>query len=460
MQKRLPSFTGIPCANFAFTAAALFLLLIFALPAQALEIQEVIGPKTGVKAWLVEEHKLPIISMRMAFQGGGEQDPADKQGLAMLTMALLTEGAGPYDAAAFQKRLSDRSISMDFDVGRDELTGALKCLSSDKEEAFSLLHMALANPRFDKPEVERFRAKQLAGIRRQFADPPWQARYALFSHLFANHPYSQRILGTTQTLQSITHEDIKGFARKRLARDTMTVAVAGDITPEDLAVELDKIFVGLPERATFNYIPEVSEPKDTPLVLVRREGTQTDILFGALGPKRQDPDYYAVEIANYILGGGGFSSRLMQNLRDKKGLTYGIQTYLAPADKAGLVIGSTAIDNPKASEALALIRDTMRGFFEAGPTEKEIGAAKDYLTGAMPLALTSTSAIAAILVEMQRENLGMDYIDRYGKIIRSVTKADIDRAIERYFNPDKMTFVMVGKPEDVAPTQAKETVRQ
>lgn len=422
-------------------------MVVFSAAAHALDVQEVVGKKSGVKAWLVEDHKLPIIALRLAFQGGSEQDAADKQGLAVLTMDALTQGAGPYGAAAFQQQLADRSISMAFSAGRDELEGGVKCLTADKAVAFELLRLALTRPRFESWDIERLRAQQLSGIRHQFSDPKWQARFALYSQIFAGHPYSQRRLGTTETLKALTRDDVKDFAARHLARDTVTVAVAGDISAEALAEALDRIFMGLPAKAQLNAVSDVPDFGETPSVLVRREGTQTDLLFALSGPKRDDPDYYAVEIANYILGGGGFSSKLMQELRDSKGLTYGISTDVAPSQHVGLILGHAAVANAKTGEALDVIRSTMRRLYGEEPSVRDVDAAKDFLTGSMPLALTSTEKIAALLVAMQRENLGRDYLDRYNGLIRGVTAADIARVLERYFNPDKMALVAVGKPE-------------
>ena len=245
-----------------------------------------------------------------------------------------------------------------------------------------------------------------------------------------------------------------------MARDHLTVAVAGDITPAELAERLDALFADIPAHAVLTTIGDVQEQTATPTILVRREGTQTDILFALPGIKRDNPDWYALEIANYILGGGGFSSRLMQDVRDKKGLTYGINTALSPAEHAGLVLGHAAVDNPKTAEALETIRDTMRRFHDDGVTAHEITAAKDYLTGSQPLALTSTDKIAAALVGMQRDKLERDYLDRYGNSIRSVTPDDIARVIEHFFAPEKATWVMVGKPDGIAATQTKESVKQ
>ena len=445
---------------FVFTQLVAVLLLVSCASAHAVEIQQVTGAKSGVTAWLVEDHKLPIIAMHLAFEGGTEQDPADKQGLENLMAEALTEGAGALPAAAFQQELADHSIALGFLAERDEIDGHLKCLSTDKQKAFDLLHLALTKPRFDAADIERLRAQQMASMRQQFADPNWQARYALLSQLFGTHPYGQRRLGTTQTLKALTREDLRVFATHHLARDHLTVAVAGDITPAELAERLDALFADIPAHAVLTTIGDVQEQTATPTILVRREGTQTDILFALPGIKRDNPDWYALEIANYILGGGGFSSRLMQDVRDKKGLTYGINTALSPAEHAGLVLGHAAVDNPKTAEALETIRDTMRRFHDDGVTAHEITAAKDYLTGSQPLALTSTDKIAAALVGMQRDKLERDYLDRYGNSIRSVTPDDIARVIEHFFAPEKATWVMVGKPDGIAATQTKESVKQ
>ena len=436
------------------------LLLFFPVDAHAVDIQQVVAPKSGVKAWLVENHKLPIVALHLAFEGGSEQDPVDKQGLGTLMTSALTEGAETYTATAFQQELADHSIALNFAAERDEIDGGLKCLSADKPKAFELLRLALTKPRFAVADIERLRARQLASMRQQFADPDWQARYAMLSQIFAGHPYGQRHLGTMQTLQAITQSDIQNFAAHHLARDNVTIAVAGDMTAAELSAALDDIFADVPAHAALTPIADVHAVSETPVVLVRREGTQSNVLFAMQGPKRDDPDWYAAEIANYILGGGGFSSRLMHDVRDKKGLTYGVGTSLSPSEHAGLIFGQSAVDNPKVSEALAVMRETMRHLRDDGATLPEIAAAKDYLTGAQPLALTSTDKIAGLLVYMQREKLGRDYLDRYGDIVRGVTAEDIARVIKRWFDPDKMTLVMVGKPDGITPTQIKDVVKQ
>ncbi len=430
-----------------------------ALPANATTIQEVTS-RSGVKAWLVEDHKLPLVALQFAFRGGVEQDPVDKQGLANLTMDLVTEGAGQYDASAFQQQLADNSVALHVSAERDALTGSLKSLSADKDKAFGLLHLALTQPRFEPKDIERLKAEQLAGLRVQFGNPGWQARYALFRQIFGDHPYGERRLGSVKSLSRLQRGDIIAFAKDHFARDNLVVAVAGDITPKDLATALDKIFGDLPRHAKLKPVGEINLPAQPVVILVPREGTQTELLFAMAGPKRDDPDWHAAEIANYILGGGGFSSRLMQDVRDKKGLTYGIDTGLAPMVHGGLIVGDAATDNPKTAEAWDIATATMKRFYEDGPTEKEINAAKDFLTGELPLAMTSTDKIAGLLVGLQLDNLDIHYLDQRNERIRATSADDIDRVIKRWFNPAGLTLSMVGKPDGITPTLTQPLVRE
>jgi zinc protease len=438
--------------------ALILALILFAVPVRAADIQEVTS-RSGVTAWLIEDHKLPLVSMHFAFRGGLEQDPADKQGLATLTMDLLTEGAGEYDAAAFQQELADHSITLHFDAGRDDLGGSLKCLSSDRQMAFGLLRDALAKPHFDAESVERMRAAQMAALQSQFGNPGWQARYALFQRIFGGHPYGERRLGSPKTLVSITRNDIVNFAAHHLARDNLVVAVAGDMTRQQLAAALDQMFGDLPKHAHLAHVNEIVWPDMPASILVSRAGTQTELLFAMPGPKRKDPDWFAAEIANYVLGGGGFSSRLMHDVRDKKGLTYGISTDLSPMEHGGLIVGEAATDNPKTAEAWETARDTMHEFYDNGPTDEEITAAKDYLTGSLPLMMTSTDEISGLLVDIQLQRLGREYLDRRNDMIRAVTKDDVQKAVHRWFNPDSVTLSMVGSPDNMQPTITREQTR-
>ena len=435
-----------------------FIIFLGTSGAQATTIQEVTSPK-GVRAWLVEDDKLPILSMSFAFRGGVEQDPASKQGLADLTMALMTEGAGPYDAAAFQQQLANHSIEMRFAASRDVLTGQIKMLRAESDPGFDLLREVLIQPRFDAKAFDDKKDQQLTELKMQFANPGWQARYGLFRFIFRDHPYGQRHLGSIKSLASLTREDVRKFAADHLAQDNLVIVIAGNISAQELRGKLDHVFGGLPQHNKNTPVAEVHWPVQGAKILIPRDGTQTQFLFSMPGPKRNDHDWYAAEIANYILGGGGFSSRIMQDVRDKKGLTYGIDLSLNPMQHAGLIVGEASVDNPKALQAWDTIEETMRHFYNDGASAKEITAAKDFLTGALPLSMTSTDRIASVLLSIQLEDLGVDYLEHRNQLIRDVTEEDVDRVIHRWFDPDYMTLVMVGQPESLMSNQTQALVR-
>ena len=442
---------------------ALLFIVVWLVPRQTfantLPIQEVISPH-GIKAWLVYDNKLPLIAIRFAFRGGVEQDPADKQGLAELTTSLLTEGAGPYDAEAFQQKLADESILLGISAERDVLSGTLKTLRSTRSSAFSLLRLALTEPRFDPDAIERARRQQQTAIRFQLGKPEWQARQALFAAIFHDHPYAMRRLGTTATLANITRDDIKAFAGQHIARDNLLIAVTGDMAPEELAKELDNVFDGLPAHAQLTPIADVAWPEKTATILIPREGTQTEMLFASPLLKRDDPDWYAADIVNYILGGGGLTSRLMRDVRDRKGMTYSIGTGLAPMDHTSMLMGNAATDNAKAGEAWELMQQVWRDLYAKGVSEDDLTAAKDYLTGSLPLAMTSTDAIAGVLLGIQLDRFGIDYLDRRNALIRQVSMDDVNRVIRRWFNPSHLTLSLAGNPEGLKPTTTKEAAEE
>ncbi|MCL2469263.1 MAG: insulinase family protein [Alphaproteobacteria bacterium] len=431
----------------------LFFLLLLLWPVHAHAestpvIQRIKSPK-GLEAWLIEDHKLPLIAFQFAFEGGVETDSPDKQGLSVLMASLLTQGAGSYDEKAFQDALAAASIALDVEAGRDRITGTMKTLARNKDEAFKFLALALTSPRFEQSSFVRLK-RQMQTLRKiQSAKPAWMSRYTLYRHIFQAHPYSQRALGTAQSLEALTREDIKTHHANLLARDNLSVAVVGAITAQELAPLLDQIFGALPEKSTRPNIPPVVWPKAPARTLVKRQGEQTEILFAAPMLPRHDPDWHAAQIANYILGGGGFTARLMTALRAHQGLTYGISTDLIAMEKASLLIGSVATGNTQVRPALDLLQTVWQDFYKNGAAEPEITAAQDFLTGSLPLSLTSTDAMAAMLLAMQTQKLGMDYLARYKERVRAVTKDQVQRVIQKWFDPQQLSFAMAGAPDNV-----------
>ena len=413
---------------FSAPALVLFALAFVAIgPARAVEVQRVVSPG-GIEAWLVEDHGNPIISLDIAFRGGAALDPAGKEGLANMVSGLIDEGAGDLDSQAFQGALEDRSISLRFSAGLESFTGGLVTLSEHRALAFRLLRLALTEPRFDEEPVRRIRAQILAGLERQAEDPDHIARRTMSRMLFPSHPYGRPRSGTPESVAAISAQDLYGFVARRLARDNLVIGVVGDITPQDLARALDETFLALPAVSKPVAIAEAVPQGTGDLVVVDRDQPQSVVAFGHAGLKRDDPDYYAAYVANHILGGGGFSSRLYREVREKRGLAYSVYSYLHPLDHAGLVMGGVATQNGRVATTLEVLRDEWRRMAEQGPSAAELDAAKTFLTGSFPLRFSSSGRISGMLVGLQLQHLGIDYIDRRNSLIDAVTLEDARQA--------------------------------
>jgi len=420
-------------------------------PAQAVEIERVKSPG-GTEAWLVRDHTNPIISMRFAFRGGSALDPAKLGGLANMAASLLDEGAGDIKAKAFQGALDDLAITLRFDAGRDRLGGRLVSLTENRVTAFKLLKLALTRPRFDSEPVERIRSQILAGIRQDSEDPGAIASKSLFKRLFPSHPYGRLRSGTATSVAAITRDDLIAFTRRRLGKNNLIIGVVGDITPKTLAAVLDNVFGALPDTAAAWDIPEAEPESDGRIQVVEKNIPQSSIVFADRGLKRNHPDFYAAYLMNYILGGGGFTSRLYNTIRDKRGLAYSVYSGLHPLDRAGLLFGGAGTTNAKVSDTLDLLRREWARMADSGVTEQELADAKTYQTGSYPLRFASSDSIAAMLVGIQMDDLGIDYMDRRNGLIEAVTIDAVNRVAKTLLRPDRLSFVIVGKPNGVKST--------
>jgi zinc protease len=431
---------------------ALVLILFAGLPARAVEVQRVVSPG-GVEAWLVEDHLNPIVSLDLAFRGGTALDPEGKDGLANLAAGLLDEGAGPLDSQAFQTRLADLSIRLSFSAAPDTFRGTLGTLTENRDAAFELLRLALTEPRFDPEPVERIRAQILAGVRRDAEDPDRIAGHTLMRLFFPEHPYGRPTRGTAETVAALSAEDLRRFVAEHLGRDNLKIAVVGDITAAELAPLLDETFGGLPAAAAPARVADVAPQGGGEVVVVRKDIPQSVVVLGHAGLPRDDPDFYAAYVVNYILGGGGFSSRLYEEIREKRGLAYSVRAYLSPRDHAALLIGGVATENGQVGQSLALIREEWARMAESGPSAEELAAAKTFLTGSYPLRQSSTGRIAGMLLSFQLDDLGIDYINRRNRHIEAVTLEDARRVARRLYREDLLTVVVVGRPEGIEATR-------
>ena len=431
---------------------AVLLCVLFATPqAYAVTIERVLS-LGGIEAWLVRDHTNPIITMRFAFRGGAALDPEGREGLANMVSTLLDEGAGDLDSKIFQGRLEDLVITLRFDAGRDNFGGRLRTLVENKATAFELLTLALTRPRFDAEPLERIRSQIFSSLRQEAEDPNTIAGKTLFKTLFPAHPYGRPVDGTLESVATITQTDLKGFVKRRLAKDNLAIGVVGDITAEALKTVLDKTFGGLPAKAWAWAIPEAALKGQGRTVVVTKPAPQSAIVFADKGPKRQDPDFYAAYVMNHVLGGGGFTSRLYNTVREKRGLAYSVYSALHPLDRAGLIFGGAGTANKSVSETIAVMRGEWTRMATQGMSEKELADAKTFLTGSYPLSFTSSDRIASMLIGIQMDNLGIDYPDRRNGLIEAVTLDDVNRLAKELLRPDQLTVVVVGRPDGVKST--------
>ena len=388
------------------------------------------------------------MSLSMRFVGGAAGDPEGKEGLANLVSGLLDEGAGDLDSQAFQTELEDFAIRLSFDAGRDSFSGSLKTLTEHRERAFELLRLAISEPRFDAEPVERIRSQIQASLRRRLDDPDRLASRNWFQRAFAGHVYARPVEGTIESLDAIGVDDLQAFVDSRLARDNLLIGVAGDIKADALGPLLDHAFGGLPAEAEPLATTPVT-PAAEGVSVVRQNVPQSKVLFGQKGLEREDPDFYAAYVANHILGGGGFTSRLTKEIREDRGLAYSVYSYLYPTEFAPIWLGGLGTGNASVSQALDLVRREVARMAEGDIGEAELQDAKTYLTGSFPLRLTSNDRIAGLLVSMQVNDLGVDYLEKRNGFIEAVTLDDLKRVAARLYDPDALLTVVVGDPPDL-----------
>jgi zinc protease len=417
---------------------------LVSIPARAATIQDILSPK-GIKAWLVEDYTVPVISMNIAFEGGAAQDSEGKAGLANFMSGLLDEGAGPLDSRAFQAKLEDLSINLSFDAGGDAFYGNLRTLQQNAGEAFELFRLAVTEPRFDAEPVERIRGQVMANLRQAESNPNEMVGKLWAQALFGEHPYGKPLEGTPESVAKLSAEDLKKFHARTMARDNLHVVIVGAIDRKSAEAALDTMFSALPEHAQLEPVAEIV-PKVGATSHLALSVPQTAIRLGGIGIKRDDPDFITAYIADQILGGGTFSSRLYVKVREERGLAYSVGSGLIPYDHSGATIVATSVDAANAQTALQIMLDEIRRFAAEGPTEAELAAAKDFLVGNFALRFDSSQKIARNLLQFQLDDLGIDYIERRNDLIRAVTIEDIRRVAKRIYG-GPVSVVTVGPGE-------------
>jgi zinc protease len=425
------------------------ILVVWGVVARAeVDIQEITTP-SGIEAWVVEERSIPFVALEIRMEGGGSLDREGKRGAVNLMMALLEEGSGDMDARAFQEAREGLAASFGFDAYDDSVSISAKFLTENRDEAVALLRQAIVDPRFDADAVERVRAQVLSGLASDAKNPNRLATDAFYAAAFPGHPYGSDMSGTVESVSALTADDLFDAHRDTVNRARLHVSVVGDISAEEAGVMIDTLLGDLPTDAP--PLPnDVAFGLPGGITVVDFATPQSVALFGHEGMKRDDPDFFAAYVMNHILGAGGFESRLMTEVREKRGLTYGVATYLVPRDHAEMVLGRVASANDRIGEAIAVIRSEWARIATEGVTPEELDAAKTYLTGEYPLRFDGNGPIADIMVGMQQVGLAPDYVLNRNDFIEAVTLEDVNRVAAYLLRPDALHFTVVGQPEGLA----------
>jgi zinc protease len=432
--------------------AAVLALPLFGAPALATTIERVVSPG-GIEAWLVHEPAVPMIAVDFAFSGGAAQDSGGKSGTATMVASLLDEGAGELDSKTFHARLENKAIELGFQAERDTVRGTLRTLSQNRQEAFDYLRLSLTVPRFDDTDVEIIRAQILSNLRRATTSPSDIANLRWWQIAFADHPYGRPVSGSLESVPTITVGDLRDYTRRVLARSNLKIAVVGDIDAEGVKAMLDRVFGGLPAEPDLKPVANVAPQGLGQRVVVKVDVPQAVVAFGGPGIARKDPDFMAAYIVNHILGGGAFSSRLYQEVREKRGLAYSVYDSLVWLNHSALFLGGTATRADRAGETLDVIDKEIHRLAQSGPTADELAKAKSYLNGSFALNLDTSSKIAALLVQLQLDGLGIDYFTRRPEMINAVTLDDAKRVAKRLLDGG-MLVTVAGRPEGLASTNA------
>lgn len=417
------------------------------LSAGATTIERVVSPR-GIVAWLVHEPSVPLIALDFAFRGGATQDPPGRAGVANMATSLLDEGAGDIDSDNFHERVESKAIELNFTATRDYVSGSLRTLSENQDEAADLLRLAITAPRFDEPDVERVREQTLSGLRRATQSPNELASERWWATAFAGHPYAQPPRGTLQSVPAVTADDLRNFVRKVFARDTLKIGIVGNIDAAAAGELVDRVFGDLPAKSELSPVANAIPQGLGQRISISLDVPQSVLMIGGAGILRKDPDFIPAFVLNHILGGSAFSSRLYKEVREVRGLAYSVYSAVMPLDYAALFVSGTATRSDRTTQTLEVMEAEIRKLAETGPTEDELAKAKSFLTGSYALRFDTSAKIAQQLVQIQLDDLGIDYIDKRNSLVEAVTMADVKRAAKRLLDGN-MLITVVGRPQAV-----------
>jgi zinc protease len=419
---------------------------------RAVPVQQIVSPR-GVKAWLVEDYAVPLVSIEFALKGGAAQDPPGKAGAATLLAGLLDEGAGPLDSQAFHRALDEKAVEISFSSDRDHISGRMRSLVRNLDRAAELLRLAVNEPRFDEEPFVRVREHFNATLRREAKDPSSLAWRTWRARTFPNHPYGAPARGTLESLAAMERGDIVALAKRLVTRGALHVAIVGAIDAARATKLLDHVFADLAPESVLTPVADIEPAGLGGVEIVDLDVPQSTIRYGRPGIKRHDPDRMTAVVLTHILGGGtGLSSRLFREVREKRGLAYSVDASLAALDHAAFLHGGTSTKNERAKESLDVIRNEILDLAESGPNEDELEKGKKYLVGSYALRFDTSAKIAGQLVHIQMDGYGPEWLVERNRQIEAVTAAEAKRVARRLFGDGALSVVAVGRPAGLSPS--------
>ncbi|MFN3614835.1 MAG: M16 family metallopeptidase [Rubrimonas sp.] len=435
--------------SFAPLAALGFVGWLAAAPAQAAAPIQTLTSPGGIDFWLVEEQTIPMVAVEIDFRGGARTDADDKAGAASFMAAMMTEGAGERDSVAFSEAAQLLGVRLGVSADRDSVSVSARMLADNLQDSVALIREALTAPRFDDEPMARVRAQTLSSIRSGEADPNTLASQAWFAAAFPGDPYGRPTIGTAETVAALTAQDLRDAHGRLLTRANAIVGVVGAIDAQAAGEMLDALMGDLPEGPAPESLPPVAVAAEPGVTVIPFDAPQSTVMFGHEGPLRDDPDFIPIFVMNHILGGGGFTSRLTTEVRERRGLAYSVYAYPAPFDRAGVYLGGVGTANARVAESIEVITAEWRRLATEGVTDEELAKAQQFLTGAYALRFDSNAAIARNLVALQRDGFGPEYVEERNDLVNAVTTEDIARVAAKWLRPDALHFVVVGQPEGV-----------
>jgi zinc protease len=400
----------------------------------------------GGRVYFVENHDLPMLDLAVAFDAGSARDTPAKSGLAGMTRAMMAKGAGAWSEQEIAERLADVGAVLSGTFDADRAGFGLRTLSSppEREPALAVLRAILSSPHFPDVVLEREKDRAIAGLKEAATKPDYLAEKAYQSAIFGRHPYALQESGEEETLPGLTRGDLDGFYRQYYRAQNMVVALMGDISRSEAERIAEELANCLPPGPAPAALPPVAVPVAGSEQVLPHHATQSHILVGMPGMKREDPDYFPLLVGNYVLGGGGFDSRMLIEIRQKRGLAYSAYSYFSPMRELGPFQIGLQTKRESTDEALRVLRETLARFVSDGPTEDELAQAKNNLVGSFPLRLDSNKKILDHLAMIGFYRLPMDWLDTYTKRVEAVTRADVLRAFQARVRLGAMSTVIVG----------------